>query len=137
MIPVTSRRDDERGVSVSGRLLIGPFTDDHAEENHYDAFAPYTDIINVRPGERVFFVSSVFVVPKRRGQRLGLKLVDELSDEVLSERDILVAQEYGQVQRGLRPGGLELYYFQAGFRRIGLTMEGNPLMHRYRERLTR
>lgn len=137
MIPVSRRKDEALGTSVSGRLLIGPYADEHADEHHYDAFAPYTDIINVRPGERVLFISSVFVSLESRGQRHGLKLVDELSDEVLSERDILVAQEYGQMQENLRPGGLELYYFRAGFRRIGMTLEHNPIMHRYHERATR
>lgn len=134
MIPVSRKKDKALGASVTGRLLIGPYTEEHADEHHYDAFAPYTDVINVRPGERVLFVSSVFVDVAKRGNRSGLKLVDELSDTVNSDRDILVAQEYGQTQEGLRPGGLELYYFRSGFRRIGMTMERNPIMHRYRER---
>lgn len=128
--PLLKNVDPETGARVSGRVLVGAFTDEHADEAYYSDFAPYTDIFNSRPGERVLFVAEVYVPPAARGRKLGLQLLNELSREQQADRDILVAQEFESPVPWVHPAKLELYYMGAGFRRIGLTMERCPFMQR-------
>jgi GNAT superfamily N-acetyltransferase len=124
------RTDEATGAWVSGRLLVGAFTDEHADEAYYSDFAPYADIVSTRDEERVLFVAGVYVPTEHRGQRLGLRLLDELTEELEADRDVLVAQEFETPSAWVHPARLELYYFNAGFRRIGWTMERCPLMQR-------
>lgn len=128
--PLLKKVDPTTGSRVSGRLLVGTFDEEHAEEAYYSDFAPYTDIFTAQPGERVLFIAEVYVPPAARGRKLGLRLLNELSREQDADRDILVAQEFETPVPWVHPAKLELYYMSAGFRRIGLTLERCPLMHR-------
>lgn len=128
--PLLKKVDPTTGARVSGRLLIGTFEEEYAEEAYYSDFAPYTDIFTTQPGERVLFIVEVYVPPAARGRKLGIRLLNELSREQEADRDILVAQEFETPVPWVHPAKLELYYMSAGFRRIGMTLERCPLMHR-------
>lgn len=128
--PLLKKVDPKTGARVSGRVLVGTFKGEHADEAYYSDFTPYTGIFNSQPGERVLFVAEVYVPHAARGRKLGLQLLNELSREQHADRDILVAQEFESPAPWVHPAKLELYYMSAGFRRIGLTMERCPLMQR-------
>ncbi len=128
--PLLKKADSETGARVSGRLLVGAFQEEHADEAYYSDFAPYTDYWAAGPSERVLFIAEVYVPPAARGRKLGLKLLDEMSAEQSADRDILIAQEFETPSPWVPPAKLELYYFGAGFRRLGMTLERCPLMHR-------
>lgn len=128
--PLLKHVDPKTGARVSGRLLVGTFNAEHADEAYYCDFAPYADVVNAQHGERVLFVVEVYVPIAARGQRLGLRLLDELSSEQMADRDVLVAQEFETPRPWVHPARLEAYYIGAGFRRIGLTLERYPLMQR-------
>lgn len=133
MLPVMRKvLDEDKTAWLTARPLVGPFRAIHEDINHYQDFAPYTDLMNIRPGERVMFITGLYVKTGARGKRLGLQLLDELAAETEAARDILIAQEFGDAPDG-QPSGLELYYHRAGFRRFGTTIEGCPLMHRWRD----
>lgn len=124
--------DEDKTAWVTARPLVGPFREIHADINHYADFAPYTDLLRIRRGERVLFITGVFVRQHARGQRLGIKLLDELVAETDATREILIAQGFADAPDGPSVG-LEMYYHKAGFRRCGTTIEGHALMQRWRD----
>lgn len=124
--------DEDKTAWVTARPLVGPFREIHADINHYADFAPYTDILCIRRGERVLFITGVYVRQHARGQQLGIKLLDELAAEAEASREILIAQGFADAPDGPSVG-LEMYYHRAGFRRCGTTIEGHALMQRWRD----
>lgn len=135
MLPVIRKvLDEDKTAWLTARSLVGPFRTIHEDINHYQDFAPYRDLMGIKPGEQVLFITGLYVKTAARGKRLGIQLLEELLSETEATRDILIAQEFGDAPDG-PAAGLELYYHRAGFRRFGTTIEGHPLMQRWRDGL--